>query len=48
MNINGEFMDASARKVALKGLWSLKCHRHDDTSAPPPAWPAWMAQSEDY
>jgi prepilin-type N-terminal cleavage/methylation domain-containing protein/prepilin-type processing-associated H-X9-DG protein len=54
--INSAFMDGSARKVGLKGLWALKWHRHFPTNGPwtmaggvrPAAWPQWMRGFKDY
>ncbi len=40
--LNCLFMDLSVRKIALKGLWDLKWHRHYDMSVPDPYWPPWM------
>lgn len=42
--VNSAFLDGSARKVALKQLWSLKWHREFDTDyGPDPGeWPEWM------
>jgi prepilin-type N-terminal cleavage/methylation domain-containing protein/prepilin-type processing-associated H-X9-DG protein len=42
-SVNGTFMDGSARRIPLKGLWGLRWHREFDINAPRPQWPAWMA-----
>jgi len=40
--VNGLFMDWSARPVGLKGLWKLKWHRMYDINDDEPVWPRWM------
>ena len=50
------FMDWSARKVGLKGLWALEWHRGYDIAGPwttaggvlPSDWPDWMQGFKDY
>ncbi|MFQ6036689.1 MAG: type II secretion system protein [Sedimentisphaerales bacterium] len=49
------FMDWSVRAVGLKELWKLKWHRSFDTQGiwtkdhvPPPVWPDWMKNFEEY
>jgi prepilin-type processing-associated H-X9-DG protein len=46
--VNWVFLDGSTRKVGLKELWRLKWHREYDVGYPPPAWPEWMQDFEDY
>ncbi len=46
--VNSAFLDFSARKVGLKELWKLKWHRNFDVNYPPPAWPEWMQDFQDY
>ena len=56
--INCLFMDASARSIGLKELWTLKWHRQWDTKGkytlagnggvPSPDWPDWMRRFKDY
>ena len=46
--VNSAFLDFSARKVGLKELWKLKWHRSFDVNAPPPDWPEWMQDFQDY
>ena len=46
--VNSAFLDFSARKVGLKELWKLKWHRQFDVNYPPPPWPAWMQDFQDY
>jgi hypothetical protein len=54
--VNSVFLDASARKVGLKELWTLKWHREYDAcgewttcgGAEPNDWPIWMRDFEDY
>jgi len=54
--INVLFMDWTVRKVGLKELWTLKWHRHFNTSGPwtraglvqPSDWPQWMRNFKDY
>jgi prepilin-type processing-associated H-X9-DG protein len=46
--VNWAFLDGSARKVGLKELWILKWHRQYDVDYPPPDWPEWMQDFEDY
>ncbi len=46
--VNSAFLDGSARKVGLKELWRLKWHRESDVGYPPPYWPEWMREFEDY
>jgi len=46
--INSAFLDFSARKVGLKELWKLKWHRQFDVNYPPPDWPPWMQDFQDY
>jgi len=54
--VNLLFMDWSARKVGLKGLWTLKWHRSFDTTGPwtkaggveAADWPEWMRDFKDY
>ena len=46
--LNSAFLDFSARKVGLKELWKLKWHRQFDVNYPPPAWPEWMQDFQDY
>jgi prepilin-type N-terminal cleavage/methylation domain-containing protein len=41
--INVCLMDASVRKVRLKGLWDLKWHKEYSLGDPLPPWPDWMA-----
>ena len=41
--INVCFLDASVRKVRLKGLWDLKWHKQYSLGDPLPPWPEWMA-----
>lgn len=49
--INAAFLDGSARKVELKGLWKLMWHRNFDTNGPwtksDTKWPAWMEKFGD-
>ena len=49
--INAAFLDASARKIELKGLWKLMWHRNFDTNGPwakkDSNWPAWMEKFGD-
>jgi len=40
--VSGVFLDLSARRIGLKGLWKLKWHRTFETAAPRPDWPEWM------
>jgi hypothetical protein len=50
------FMDFSARKVALKQLWTLKWHKSFNTTGPwtkaggvrPMDWPRWMSGFKEY
>lgn len=50
------FADWSARKVALKQLWTLKWHRQFETNGPwtlaggvqPNDWPMWLRKFKDY
>jgi prepilin-type processing-associated H-X9-DG protein len=54
--VNLLFMDWSARKVGLKGLWTLKWHRSFNTAGPwttgggvlPSDWPQWMREFREY
>ena len=46
--VNSAFLDFSARKVGLKELWKLKWHRNFDVNYPPPDWPPWMQDFQDY
>ncbi len=54
--VNVSFLDGSARRVGLKGLWTLKWHREYDTSGvwtqaggvSPGDWPQWMRSFKDY
>jgi hypothetical protein len=46
--VNSAFLDFSARKVGLKELWKIKWHRTFDVNHPPPAWPEWMQDFQDY
>lgn len=47
--INSLFLDFSARKIGLKELWELKWHRGwNKDNNPPPIWPEWMKDFEDY
>jgi prepilin-type processing-associated H-X9-DG protein len=47
-SVNSVFLDGSARKVGLKELWRLKWHRQYNVGYPPPDWPEWMQDFEDY
>ena len=55
-NINGVFVDLSARPIGLKQLWTLKWHRNYNTSGHfttaggmrPEDWPEWMSGFKDY
>lgn len=54
--VNVSFLDGSARRVGLKGLWTLKWHREFNTTGrwtqaggvEPADWPAWMRSFKDY
>jgi len=54
--VNILFMDWTVRRVGLKGLWTLKWHRHCNTAGPwtkgglvqPSDWPQWMRNFKDY
>jgi hypothetical protein len=46
--VNSAFLDFSARKVGLKELWRLKWHRTFRVDNPPPPWPEWMQDFQDY
>jgi len=54
--VNQAFLDASARKVGLKELWTLRWHRQYDTAnvwtraggVLPEDWPAWMRKFQEY
>lgn len=54
--VNGLFMDWSARKIALKELWTLKWYRVFNTNGPwtkaggvrPEDWPEWMRDFKEY
>lgn len=54
--INGVFVDASARKVFLKELWTLKWHKQFDTRGPQTkaggatkaSWPDWMKKYKEF
>lgn len=41
-NINGVFLDLSARKIGLKELWRLKWHKEYVAKDPMGGWPQWM------
>ncbi|MHC4748782.1 MAG: prepilin-type N-terminal cleavage/methylation domain-containing protein [Planctomycetota bacterium] len=49
--INAVFLDSSARKVELKGLWKLKWHKNFDINGPwtkrHSPWPEWMEKFGD-
>jgi prepilin-type N-terminal cleavage/methylation domain-containing protein len=47
-NINGVFLDLSARKIGLKELWTLKWYKDFDTSGYKGVWPQWMQKYKDY
>jgi len=55
-NVNGVFMDWTARKIGLKKLWKLKWHREFDTNGPwtiaggviRKDWSDWMQNFKDY
>jgi prepilin-type N-terminal cleavage/methylation domain-containing protein len=55
-NINGVFVDLSARPIGLKQLWTLKWHRNYNTAGiyttaggmRPEDWPDWMSGFKDY
>jgi prepilin-type processing-associated H-X9-DG protein len=55
-HVNSLFMDWSVRKVGLKELWTLKCHRQFETAGrwtkaggvQPEDWPKWMRRFKDY
>jgi prepilin-type processing-associated H-X9-DG protein len=44
-SINMAFLDASARRVGLKELWSLKWNRNYTATVPP--WPKWLRKMKD-
>lgn len=50
--INSVFVDGSARKVGLKGLWRLKWHKEYQTNnaqtVPGAVWPDWMKNFTDH
>ena len=54
--VNVAFLDGSTRKTSLKELWTLKWHRHFNTTnrwtvgggAQPEDWPGWMSSFKDY
>ncbi len=54
--MNMTFLDGSARGVGFKELWTLKWHRHFNTTGPwtraggllPGDWPNWMCRFKDY
>ncbi len=54
--INISFLDGSARRIGLKGLWTLKWHRNYNTAnqwtkagrVKPEDWPQWMRHLKDY
>ncbi|MHC4193337.1 MAG: hypothetical protein ACYSP9_04070, partial [Planctomycetota bacterium] len=41
-NVNGVFMDFSAKTVTSKGLWYIRWHQLWPTTPFAVAWPAWM------
>ena len=43
---HGLFMDLSARRIGLRGLWNLKWHPLFDINAEP-VWPEWMKKFDD-
>jgi prepilin-type N-terminal cleavage/methylation domain-containing protein/prepilin-type processing-associated H-X9-DG protein len=49
--INAVFLDGSARKIELKGLWKLKWHKNFDTNGPWTKrhfhWPEWVEKFGD-
>ena len=55
-NVNGLFLDWSARKIGLKELWTLRWHQDYDTTGPwtkaggvlPEDRPEWMRRFKDY
>ncbi len=47
-NINGVFLDLSARKIGLKQLWKLKWHKDYNTIGYQWAWPEWMGKFREY
>ena len=46
--VNAVFLDASARKIGLKELWTLKWHRtynvNGEWTKPDAKWPAWLRE----
>jgi prepilin-type processing-associated H-X9-DG protein len=46
--INLLYLDFSVRKTGLKQLWKLPWHRSYDVAGPPPVWPYWMENFQDY
>lgn len=48
--VNGVFLDASVRRIGLKGLWNLHWHKqwaHDQVKYGTPVWPQWMRHLRD-